>query len=227
MIVTEPTHNSEMKLPLGGAGIAGREACVPKRIVDILGAVVIGLLASPVIAMAALATRFSSKGPIFYKQARIGKGNRPFTALKFRTMWMNADERLHDYLAKDPGLREQWESVNKLKNDPRVTPAGRFLRRFSLDELPQLLNVLAGEMSLIGPRPIVVAEIEKYGLDYAAYERVRPGLTGLWQVSGRNDTTYQQRVDYDSYYVQNWSLWLDAKILIRTFRAVISGQGAY
>jgi len=114
-----------------------------------------------------------------------------------------------------------------LKDDPRVTWIGRFLRRFSLDELPQLWNVLAGDMSLVGPRPIVVSEIERYGLDYAAYEAVRPGLTGLWQVSGRNDTTYQERVDYDSYYVRNWSLRLDAKIAIKTFRAVISGTGAY
>jgi len=209
-----------------GTRVAGCTA-LSKRFVDLIGALFLGLLSSPIIAVAALATRFSSEGPVLYRQIRIGRGNRAFTALKFRTMWMNADERLDDYLARDPALREQWERVAKLKNDPRVTRVGRFLRRFSLDELPQLWNVLTGEMSLIGPRPIVVEEIEKYGLDYTAYQRVRPGLTGLWQVSGRNDTTYQQRVDYDSYYVRNWSLWLDAKILIKTFRAVISGVGAY
>ncbi len=209
------------------SSVAAPRACVPKRFVDLFGTIVLGLLASPVVVMAGLAIRFSSKGPILYRQARIGRGNRPFTALKFRTMWINADETLYDCLGEDPDLRQQWESVSKLKNDPRVTPVGRFLRRFSLDELPQLWNVLIGDMSLIGPRPIVAAEIEKYGRDYAIYARVRPGLTGLWQVSGRNDTTYQQRVDYDCYYVRNWSLWLDAKIFIRTFRAVISGVGAY
>ena len=207
--------------------IAGRKRQALKRLVDVVGAVLFGLILLPVFLVAAVTLRFSSKGPILYKQARIGRGNRAFTALKFRTMWTNAEERLDDYLAKDPALREQWHSVKKLKSDPRITPAGRFLRRFSLDELPQLWNVLIGDMSLIGPRPIVVAEIEKYGPDYAAYERVRPGLTGLWQVSGRNNTTYQQRVDYDSYYVRNWSLWLDVKILARTFGAVISGAGAY
>ncbi|MGA8028534.1 MAG: sugar transferase [Bryobacteraceae bacterium] len=210
-----------------GVDTVGREACVPKRLVDLFGTVALGFLASPVIVIAALSIRLSSKGPILYKQARIGRGSRTFTALKFRTMWMNADEGLNDHLTKDPSLRQQWQSLNKLKNDPRVTPIGMFLRRFSLDELPQLWNIWIGDMSLVGPRPIVETEIEKYGQDYAAYERVRPGLTGLWQVSGRNDTTYQQRVDYDSYYVQNWSLWLDAKILARTVRAVISGVGAY
>ena len=199
-----------------------------KRLVDLSGTVILGLLTSPVLLGAGLAVRLSSTGPIFYRQTRIGRGNRAFTALKFRTMWMDAEERLSAYLAKDPVLRQEWESVNKLKNDPRVTPIGRVLRRFSVDELPQLWNVLVGDMSLIGPRPIVLAEVEKYGRQFGVdYVRVRPGMSGLWQVSGRNDTTYQQRVDYDSYYVRHCSLWLDVKILVRTFRAVISGSGAY
>jgi lipopolysaccharide/colanic/teichoic acid biosynthesis glycosyltransferase len=142
-------------------------------------------------------------------------------------MYIDSSERLHEYLKKDPSLKEEWASVHKLKGDPRVTFIGRFLRRFSLDELPQLWNVLVGEMSLVGPRPIVVREIEKYGSKYAAYERARPGMTGLWQVSGRNNTTYQERVDYDSFYVQNWSLALDARIIARTLKAVLSGAGAY
>jgi len=200
---------------------------LPKRVVDFLGSVMLGLLASPLILGAGLAILFTSKGPILYRHSRMGRGNRPFVALKFRTMRVNAEEGLQDYLESDLALREQWESVKKLKNDPRVTPVGRFLRRFSLDEVPQLWNVLMGDMSLIGPRPIVAGEIERYGREYATYARMRPGLTGLWQVSGRNDTTYQQRVDYDSYYVRNWSLFLDAKILVKTFRAVISGAGAY
>ena len=202
-------------------------SCLRKRMLDVSGTIVLGFVSSPLVMVAALAVRLSSTGPMLYRQTRIGRGNQVFTALKFRTMWVNAEERLAECLAKDPTLREQWKSINKLKSDPRVTPVGRVLRRFSLDEIPQLGNVLMGDMSLLGPRPIVLAEIEKYGTHYAAYMRVRPGLTGLWQVSGRNDTTYQQRVDYDSYYVRNWSLWLDAKILARTFRAVISGAGAY
>jgi Undecaprenyl-phosphate galactose phosphotransferase WbaP len=198
-----------------------------KRVVDCLGAFALGMLCLPFIVVVAVAIKLTSRGSVLYKQVRIGKGNRAFKALKFRTMYSDSRERLSDYLAQDPALRDQWESVHKLKDDPRVTPIGRFLRRFSLDELPQLWNVFVGEMSLVGPRPIVVAEIEKYGRDYAAYERARPGLTGLWQVSGRNNTTYQQRVDYDSYYVKNWSVWLDVTIAFRTFRAVISGVGAY
>jgi len=211
---------------LVGEDLAHRAGPI-KRLVDCVGAFALGMLSLPFIVVVALAIKLTSSGSVLYKQARIGKGNRAFKALKFRTMYSNSRERLSDYLAQDAALREQWESVHKLKDDPRVTPIGRFLRRFSLDELPQLWNVLVGEMSLVGPRPIVVAEIEKYGPDYAAYERARPGLTGLWQVSGRNNTTYQERVDYDSYYVRNWSVWLDVTIAFRTFRAVISGVGAY
>jgi len=211
---------------LVGEDLAHRAGLL-KRMADCLGALALGLLSLPFIGVVAFAIKLTSSGSVLYKQVRIGKGNRAFKALKFRTMYSDSRERLADYLAQDPALREQWESVHKLKKDPRVTPIGRFLRRFSLDELPQLWNVLVGEMSLVGPRPIVVAEIEKYGQDYAAYERARPGLTGLWQVSGRNNTTYQQRVDFDSYYVRNWSVWLDLTIVVRTFRAVISGVGAY
>jgi lipopolysaccharide/colanic/teichoic acid biosynthesis glycosyltransferase len=198
-----------------------------KRAVDVLGSLVVGLLTLPFLLLVAAAIVLTSKGSILYKQLRIGKGNRMFFALKFRTMFVDAHERLDHYLGKDTALREQWDSLHKLKNDPRVTFVGRFLRRFSLDELPQLWNVLVGDMSLIGPRPIIVSEIERYGRDYAAYEAVRPGLTGLWQVSGRNDTTYQERVDLDSYYVRNWSMGLDLRIFLKTFRAVISGLGAY
>jgi len=206
---------------------AASESHFTKRAIDIAGVLCLALVSLPFLLFVAIAIPLTSKGPILFKQLRIGKGNRLFFALKFRTMFLDSSERLDHYLDGDPVLRAEWESVHKLKDDPRVTSIGRFLRRFSLDELPQLWNVLAGDMSLVGPRPIVVSEIERYGLQYAAYEAVRPGLTGLWQVSGRNDTTYQERVDYDSYYVRNWSLRLDAQIVIRTFRAVISGTGAY
>ena len=218
--------DSHLEIQVGNC-TAPSAANLWKRIVDIAATLVLGLLTLPFLLSVALAIGITSKGPIFYKQLRIGKGNRLFFALKFRTMFTDAGEKLEHCLEKDPALRTQWESVHKLKDDPRVTSIGRLLRRFSLDELPQIWNVLMADMSLVGPRPIVVAEIEKYGLDYAAYEAVRPGLTGLWQVSGRNDTTYQQRVDYDSFYVRNWSLGLDAQIVAKTFRAVISGTGAY
>ena len=217
---------SDLEIQVGNC-VARSECEVAKRIFDVAASLALGIVTFPFFCLVALAIRVTSKGPILYKQLRIGRGNRLFRALKFRTMFVDSRDRLTYYLDRDPALRVEWESVQKLKDDPRVTSIGRLLRRFSLDELPQIWNVLVGDMSLVGPRPIVVSEIERYGLDYAAYEAVRPGLTGLWQVSGRNDTTYQQRVDFDSYYVRNWTLQLDAEILLRTFRAVISGVGAY
>ena len=142
-------------------------------------------------------------------------------------MVVDADKVLQDYLDKHPELREEWERDHKLKNDPRVTLVGRVLRKTSLDELPQIWNVFKGEMSLVGPRPIVDDEIEKYGDTFNRYKRVLPGITGLWQVSGRNNTTYQERVNYDEYYVQNWSLRFDLYILLRTVRTVLFREGAY
>ena len=174
-----------------------------------------------------LLIRLTSTGPIFYGQTRIGQGRKSFKAWKFRSMVQGADALLANYLATHPELREEWESTRKLKSDPRVTSIGRFLRRTSLDELPQLWNVLCGEMSLAGPRPIVNDEIERYGNRFALYCKVRPGLSGLWQVSGRSDTGYAERVALDCYYVRNWSLWLDAIILARTIRVVLLGKGAY
>ena len=218
--------NSHLEVRVGRCTAEG-EAHPLKRAFDLIGAVCLMLLSLPFCLFLAVLIPLATKGPLLYKQMRIGKGNRMFYALKFRTMFVDAGTRLNQYLEKDPAMRAEWESVHKLKDDPRVTWIGRFLRRFSLDELPQIWNVVTGDMSLIGPRPIVVSEIERYGVDYAAYEAVRPGLTGLWQVSGRNDTTYRERVSYDSYYVRNWSLRLDARILARTIRAVISGTGAY
>lgn len=146
---------------------------------------------------------------------------------KFRTMVADAEERLEEYLACIPEARLQWESERKLKEDPRITRVGLFLRKTSFDELPQLLNVLKGEMSLIGPRPIVTDEIEKYRENFKYYKAVCPGLSGLWQVSGRNDIDYGQRVMLDTFYVRNWSLWLDFMILLRTLPAVFKKEGAY
>ena len=168
-----------------------------------------------------------SPGPIFFRQQRIGLGGKDIFIWKFRTMIANAEECLDECLEHDSELREEWESQQKLRYDPRVTRLGRFLRASSLDELPQLYNVLRGDMSLVGPRPIVWAEVEKYREGFELYKRVRPGLTGLWQISGRSSTSYGLRVDLDGYYVRNWSLWFDIYILAKTPLEVFKGRGAY
>jgi Undecaprenyl-phosphate galactose phosphotransferase WbaP len=204
-----------------------KSAAVSKRVLDlILGSLAL-LTALPLFLVIGALIKLSSRGPIFYEDRRFGRKGAVIRALKFRTMVPNAAGVLADYLATHPELRSEWQRDHKLKNDPRVTRVGKWLRRLSLDELPQLLNVLAGEMSLVGPRPIVAAEIQKYGRGYGLYTRVLPGLTGLWQVSGRNNTTYGERVLFDEYYVCNWSIWLDAYILIRTLKVVLTGEGAY
>jgi Undecaprenyl-phosphate galactose phosphotransferase WbaP len=198
-----------------------------KRIVDLLLAAVVGVVLFPMIGVLYLAVRLTSSGPAFYGQWRIGCENRPFMAWKFRTMVRNADRALSGNLEANPRLRCEWERNHKLKSDPRVTSVGRLLRRYSLDELPQIWNVFQGDMSLVGPRPIVAAEVPRYGKRFAFYQKVRPGLTGLWQISGRNNTTYEQRTEFDEYYVRNWSVWLDVYILARTVKTVLLGEGAY
>jgi Undecaprenyl-phosphate galactose phosphotransferase WbaP len=211
----------------GGKNLLKPAPRVAKRLVDAALALLITLLCLPICVVIALAVKLTSRGPIFYGQQRVGQDRRPFLAWKFRTMRPNADEILAEYLATNPELREEWEKDHKLKDDPRVTTVGRFLRRTSLDELPQLWNILSGEMSLVGPRPIVEAEAEKYGPDFGRYLSVPPGLTGLWQVSGRNRTTYEERIRLDAHYVENWSLMFDTYILARTVKAVLTGDGAY
>ena len=139
----------------------------------------------------------------------------------------DAEARLKEYIAKNPAAKKEWEETFKLEHDPRVTKLGAFLRRTSLDELPQMLNVLKGEMSLVGPRPVVAKEIEKYGENIREYYMVRPGITGMWQASGRSDTTYEERVEMDTWYVRNWSIWIDLMYLFKTFKAVIESKGAY
>ena len=199
-----------------------------KRLMDLSGAAVLGLLALPLCIVAAIWIKLRSPGPVFYSQERIGRKGAPFRAMKFRTMVVNADQVLEEQLAAHPELRAEWERDRKLRDDPRIIPGiGHFLRRTSLDELPQLWNVLRGEMSLVGPRPIVADEISRYGNWYALYRRVRPGLSGLWQVSGRNGTSYDDRIRLDAYYVMNWSPWLDAYILLRTPRTILRREGAF
>jgi Undecaprenyl-phosphate galactose phosphotransferase WbaP len=173
------------------------------------------------------AIRLDSRGGAFYRQTRIGKGARVFKVLKFRTMVKDADQVLAKYLEENPKLLAEWNADHKLKDDPRITRIGKLLRKTSLDELPQLWNVLKGEMSLIGPRPIVNAEIERYGDRFNYYTQVPPGISGLWQVSGRNDIGYEQRVRLDEYYVRNRSIWMNIHIILRTTLAVIRREGAY
>ena len=188
----------------------------------------IGLIALlPFLLLIALLIRLTSPGPILFGNRRIGAGGQEFTAWKFRSMCVDAEETLRRVLVENPRLREEWEMDQKIRNDPRVTWVGRILRKTSLDELPQLWNVLRGEMSLVGPRPIIAGLVEKYGPNYSLYCKVRPGISGLWQVSGRNNTTYEERVRLDEYYVRNWSVWLDLYILGKTIKVVLTGDGAY
>jgi Undecaprenyl-phosphate galactose phosphotransferase WbaP len=201
--------------------------CICKRILDLALAATLAFCLLPLIVLISLLVKLTSRGPVFYGQGRIGRDQHRFKAWKFRTMLADADQVLEYYLTSNPALEAEWARGHKLKNDPRVTPLGRFLRQWSLDELPQLWNVLRGDMSLVGPRPIVDAEIPQYASRFAEYSSVLPGLTGLWQVSGRSDTTYQQRVDLDSYYANNWSPWFDIYLLAKTFGAVWNRRGAY
>jgi len=198
-----------------------------KRLMDILIALTAGVVLAPLIITIIAAVKLTSPGKTFYGHPRIGRNNIPFRVWKFRTMVKDADVVLAERLAADRSLRIEWEQNHKLRADPRLTPIGNFLRRYSLDELPQLWNVIRGEMSIVGPRPIIEAEIAKYAEYFDDYTKVLPGITGLWQVSGRNETTYQQRVQLDSYYVNNWSPLLDIYIMFRTIKAVVSARGAY
>jgi Undecaprenyl-phosphate galactose phosphotransferase WbaP len=217
-------------------GMLGLEVCQqafvrehqwPKRVLDLLLTVAGGLVVLPLIAAIALWIKVDSPGPAFYAHPRVGQDGKVFRAWKFRSMVQSADEVLERHLSRDPRFREEWERDRKLRNDPRTTSVGRILRRTSLDEIPQLWNVLKGEMSLVGPRPIVQAEIVKYGNKFDLYKKVKSGLTGLWQISGRNDTTYEERVKLDTFYVRNWSVWLDFYILFRTIETVVFRKGAY
>lgn len=204
-----------------------RRSRLIKRALDCVLTVLGGIcILLPLLLVAAL-VRISSKGPALYGHKRIGEGGRAFRVWKFRTMVEDADAKLREWLRANPELREEWEAQHKLRNDPRVTKIGGFLRKTSLDELPQIWNVLRGEMSLVGPRPIVRDEVQFYGEEFELYQKVRPGITGLWQVSGRSDTTYESRVAMDVHYVRNWSVWLDAYLLAKTFQAVLKKQGAY
>jgi Undecaprenyl-phosphate galactose phosphotransferase WbaP len=198
-----------------------------KRTIDLfLVCLILPMVTLPILLIGMLVT-LESPGSIFYGQHRVGRGRRKFRIWKIRTMKTDADTLLRNALANDGNLREEWMRDRKLRDDPRITRVGRFLRKTSLDELPQLWNVLRGEMSLVGPRPIVEEEVAAYGQNFSLYCRVTPGLTGLWQVSGRSAVSRKDRVRLDSYYVRNWSPWLDLHILARTASVVLTGEGAY
>ncbi|HEY8572381.1 sugar transferase [Phenylobacterium sp.] len=194
---------------------------------NLMVAVVALIVLAPVMLWVALAIYLQDGGPIVFAHRRLGKDGRYFHCLKFRSMAVDAEQRLADLLASDPTARAEWEKDHKLRNDPRVTKLGAFLRKTSLDELPQLFNVLKGEMSLVGPRPIVEAEIAKYGRRFKHYCAVKPGITGLWQVSGRNDTTYRARVAMDCIYAKRRNLFMDAGIVAATVPAVLLRRGSY
>jgi Undecaprenyl-phosphate galactose phosphotransferase WbaP len=200
---------------------------IAKRTIDLACTLVVMLFALPFMAIISLLIVVESGFPVFYSQKRLGHDGRTFHIRKFRTMVQNATEVLERSLANSPELRKEWAENQKLRNDPRVTRVGRLLRKTSLDELPQLWNVIKGEMSLVGPRPIVDAEVAKYKEAYFLYTKTTPGLTGLWQVSGRNHTTYAERIAYDTYYVRNWSVWMDLYLLAKTVGVVLTGDGAY
>jgi undecaprenyl-phosphate galactose phosphotransferase len=197
-----------------------------KRACDIVVSTLGLFVLSPVFITLAMLIKLDG-GTVFFNHPRIGRHGTMFSCIKFRSMAVDSDSVLKAHLAACPQARREWERTHKLKHDPRVTRIGAFLRRTSLDELPQLLNVLKGDMSLVGPRPIVAGEITRYSGDIDYYHSVRPGITGLWQVSGRNDVSYEQRVHMDSWYVRNWSLWHDIAILLKTLPALIKCNGAY
>lgn len=198
-----------------------------KRVLDLLLVLLAAPVLVPILVCLVVVIRLTSAGPVIYGQSRIGQNGIAFTTWKFRTMRRDAAAMLDQLLASNPELRAEWQRDHKLRQDPRVTWIGNILRKTSLDELPQLWNVVCGQMSLVGPRPITTAEICKYGDQWEVYQRVLPGVTGLWQVSGRNQTTYDERVALDTFYVHNWSPWLDLVILARTVQTVLRGEGAY
>jgi exopolysaccharide production protein ExoY len=210
--------SSRFVRPVGGA---------TKRTFDVVAGVLASIVSAPLFITCYLLVLGNSGRPVLFRHRRIGFAGREFTCLKFRTMAADAEKRLQQHLAVNPRAAREWTNNQKLQDDPRVTRIGKIMRRASLDELPQLFNVLKGEMSLVGPRPIVVEEIAKYQEHFYVYASTRPGLTGLWQIKGRNETTYAERVAYDVDYVRNWSLGRDVLIVLMTIKRVLQGRGAY
>ena len=199
-----------------------------KRTIDAIGALIGIIILIPATIIIYLARKIlkEDKGPLFYEQLRYGKNGKIFRLYKYRSMCIGADEKLKEYLANNEEARKEFKKTHKLQNDPRITPIGNFLRKTSLDELPQMINILRGDMSFVGPRPVVEKEVEEYGTNKDKFLSVRPGLTGYWQVNGRSNTTYEERMEMELYYVDNCSLWLDIKIFFKTFITVFKKEGA-
>jgi lipopolysaccharide/colanic/teichoic acid biosynthesis glycosyltransferase len=223
-VVIRSRPQAPIKSETGTARLLGS---LTKRSIDICAscAAIIALL--PFWLLIAMAIKITSRGPIMFGHKRCGRDGRTFRVWKFRTMVFNAEQVLQEYLDRNPEAMQEWKNDFKLRKDPRITVLGRFLRRYSLDEIPQLLNVLTGTMSLVGPRPIVQMEVERYAEAYDMYTRVKPGITGLWQVSGRSDTTYAERIQFDLFYIRNWSIRLDLSIIWKTFYIVFAARGSY
>lgn len=200
---------------------------VGKRVFDVTLCVLLAPLVASVCALIAVAARIDSPGPTFFRHRRIGLHGKSFGMWKFRTMCVDADAVLAKYFAAHPGLQQEWQMQHKLRDDPRVTRIGAFLRRTSLDELPQIWNVFRGTMSFVGPRPIVDAEVQKYGNHFKCFTEILPGITGLWQVSGRSTLSYTERIELDVRYAREWSCGLDMKILLRTLPCVLKSDGAF
>lgn len=200
---------------------------IAKRLLDLLLVAALAPIAIPVLLILAVLIKLTSPGPVFYRHLRVGQYGRPFRLWKLRTMWAESESLLTHYLKTNPEARTQWQRQQKLYDDPRVTPLGRLLRKSSLDELPQLINILLGEMSFVGPRPITDAELRRYGGAVEACFAAKPGLTGLWQVRGRGRVQYEVRVSYDTEYVCTWTLSMDVVLLLKTIPVVWSEKGAY
>ncbi|OWV76394.1 exopolysaccharide biosynthesis protein [Rhizobium sp. R339] len=222
---------SRVEGPANGGGLhasrpraAGKSS---KRAIDLLIAVTALVLLSPLLLIIAVIVKLSDRGPVFYSHTRIGAGGAAFGCLKFRTMKTGASAQLAELLQNNPAARIEWETTRKLKDDPRITAVGDILRRSSIDELPQLINIVRGEMSLVGPRPVTAEELPRYGEHVWAYMAVRPGLTGQWQTSGRNDVSYEHRISLDVHYINNWSLARDFVIIAKTIPALFSQRGSY
>lgn len=212
------TDEMQLAFPTGG---------LAKRSFDVTAAVLALIVFSPLFLMIMALVKFTDGGSVFYGHKRVGHNGRYFKCLKFRTMVPNGDEVLRKYLASNPEAADEWRATRKLKNDPRVTTVGTVLRKLSLDELPQLINIIRGEMSVVGPRPVVDEELHLYDNFAVYYLKTRPGLTGLWQISGRNDVSYESRIAFDTQYVQNWSLRTDFAIIVKTIPAVCLSRGSY
>ena len=197
------------------------------RLLDVVVATLLLIALAPLMALTAIALLLQAKGPVLFAHQRIGRGGRTFNVLKFRTMSVDGERILREHLDANEAARAEWEANHKLRQDPRVSVLGRLLRSSSVDELPQLFNVLRGEMSIVGPRPIVFAEVARYGDFFPAYCSIRPGITGVWQVSGRSDVTYQRRVEMDALYARRKSILLDMRLMLATIPAVLTRRGSY